>query len=117
MPIDADRVVQAIRDVVPANAEINVVPGPGAFNARVAWRLNNDPERPNKMSKTLVVCITREAGQDFEAAPEPVQVAAYGRLTRFLTASFQGFDPSHNTPRYEAPPTEEWVVDSIAFVG
>ena len=39
-----DQILHAIKIAMPANAEIRVVPGVGAINFGVSWKLNDDPE-------------------------------------------------------------------------
>jgi hypothetical protein len=116
MTIDAE-ILQAIRNAMPPNAEIEVVPGAGAFNVRVYWKLNDDLERPNKMSKTISISVSHEAAQDFASASAADQGAAYERVASFLSAKLAGFDPRHNLPKYEPPPVEQWVVSSSVLLG
>lgn len=45
-----DEVVSVIRQVMPADVEIQMVSGSMlGFDVSVSWMLNDDPERPNKM--------------------------------------------------------------------
>ncbi len=117
MPIDAEKLVQVIQQEMPGGAEINVVPGIGAIKVVVAWKLNNDPERPNKMSKTISICVSHEAVQDFASASGSAQTNAYGRVTKFLSEKLAYFNPDHDTPRYEPPPVEQWLINYEVLVG
>lgn len=112
-----DQILQAIKAAMPANAEIRVVPGIGSLNVGVSWKLNDDPERPNKMSKTIAICVSHEAAQDFASASASDQGAAYQRVSAFLSGKLAQFDPQHNAPKYEAPPVEQWVISSAVVLG
>lgn len=116
MPFE-DQILQVIKAAMPANAEIRVVPGVGSLNVGVSWRLNDDPERPNKMSKTIAICVSHEAAQDFASASQANQAGAYQRVSNFLANKLAHFDPTHNAPRYEAPPVEQWVIDTQVVNG
>ncbi len=116
MPLK-DQILQAIKDVMPADAEILVAPGIEALKIGVSWKLNDDPERPNKMSKTISICVSHEAVQDFASASAANQGAVYGRILAFLSAKLAQFDPQHNAPRYESPPVEQWVINSAVVLG
>ena len=117
MPIDAEQIIRAIRQATPPSAEIQVAPGLASINVYVAWKLNNDPARPNKMSKTIAIQVTHEAAQDFENASAADQANAYGRIARFIAARLASFDPIHDAPRFEPPPVERWFISSNVIVG
>ena len=112
-----DQILQAIRAAMPANAEIRVIPGIDSFHVGVSWKLNDDPERPNKMSKTISICVSHEAAQDFASASAANQGVAYRRVSEFLSAKLAQFDPQHNVPRHETPPVEKWVINSAVLLG
>jgi hypothetical protein len=116
MPLE-DQIIQAIKAAMPSNAEIQVVPGVGSLNIGVSWKLNDDPARPNKMSKTISICVPHEAVQDFASASAVNQSAAYQRVSAFLTQKLSQLDPTHNAPKYEPPPVEQWIITSAIVVG
>ena len=116
MPLE-DQILQAIKAAMPINAEIRVVPGIESLKVGVSCPLNDDPERPNKMSKTISICASHEAAQDFASASASNQGAAYSRVLAFLAANLAQFDPKHNAPRYDSPPVEQWVINSAVVLG
>jgi len=116
MPLE-DQILQAIKATMPANAEIRVVPGIESLMVGVSWPLNDDPERPNKMSKTISIRVSHEAAQDFASASAANEGAAYNRVRTYLQAKLAQFDPQHNAPRYESPPVEQWVITSEVVLG
>jgi len=83
MPIE-NQIIKVIKTVVPANAEVHRVQGVDALNIEISWRLNDDPERPNKMSKTIEICVSHEAAADFESASSANQSRASQRVRAFL---------------------------------
>ncbi|WP_432721845.1 hypothetical protein R0381_002059 [Jeongeupia wiesaeckerbachi] len=112
-----EQILQAITSVMPENAKIRLVPGIGSLNVGVSWKLNDDPERPNKMSKTIAICVTDEAAQDIADASAAQQAEASQRVSAFLSQKLANFDPNHNTPKYEAPPIEQWLIGNAVLVG
>lgn len=112
-----DQILQAIQTAMPHGAEIRVVHGVGVLNVGVSWRLNDDPERPNKMSKTIAIVVSHEAAQDFASASAANQAGAYQRVGAFLAQKLAQFDPTHNAPKYEPPPVEQWVITSAVVNG
>lgn len=108
--MDVQRLVQIIASVMPADAEINEMPADDSFALEVRWRLNNDPDRPNKKSKTIRISVSREAATDFADLSDANQVAAYERIAQFLATKLARYDPNHNAPKYEPPPVEVWLV-------
>ncbi|MES2356567.1 MAG: hypothetical protein V4568_19640 [Pseudomonadota bacterium] len=116
MPFE-DQILQVIKSVMPANADIRVVPGMGAVNLGVSWKLHDDPERPNKMSKTIAICVSHEAAQDFANASQVNQASSYQRISSFLAQKLAHFDPTHNAPKHEIPPIEQWVINTHVVNG
>ncbi len=112
-----DEIVNAIRRLMPTSANISVVGGIDGFRVGISWRLNEDPERQNKMSKTISIIISEEAAQDFASASTQNQDKAYNRINQFLSQKLANFDPSHNVPRFDSPPVEEWVINSNVLFG
>jgi hypothetical protein len=109
MPLE-DQILQAIKSAMPENAEIRVVQSLGSLNVGVSWKLNDDPDRPNKMSKAISICVSHEAAQDFASASQSNQQGAYQRVSNFLAKKLSTFDPQHSAQKYEAPPVEKWVI-------
>lgn len=95
---------------MPAEANIDIVQGLGGFSVGVAWPLNDDPERPNKMSRMISIVITDEAARDFENAAERDRSDAFARVNRVLGAKLADFEPDHDAPRYEPPPVDQWIL-------
>jgi hypothetical protein len=112
-----DQVLKAISEAMPENAEIRVISGAESLNVGVSWRLNDDPERPNKMSKTIMICLSKEAAQDFASALQANQADVYRRVSSFLHQRLASFDPTHNAPKDQTPPVERWVIDTNVVNG
>lgn len=112
-----DEIINAIKQAIPAGANINVVGGIGEFRVGASWKLNDDPERPNKMSKTISIIVSDEAVQDFASASAQNQCKAYNRVNQFLSQKLANFDPSHNKPKYNPAPVEEWVINNYVLFG
>jgi len=105
-----EEIFSTIRRAMPADAQLDIVTSISAFYVNVAWPLNDDPDRPHKMSKTISIHVTHEAAQDFANAPEHLQSQVRERVQRFLQAKLAGFDPRHNAPRNAPPPSERWDI-------
>jgi hypothetical protein len=116
MPME-DAILGIIKATMPGDAEIQVVSGVGALNIGVSWKLNDDPERPNKMSKTIRICVSHEAAQDLNSAAQHQQTSALRRVSYFLAQKFSQFDPRHDTPKNLPPPVETWIIDTKVIGG
>lgn len=112
-----DQILKAVQSVMPRNADIQVVPGIGLFNICVSWKLNNDPDRPNKMSKTISIRVSQEAAQDFASASASNQAGAFQRVSTFLEQQYRQFEPDHDAKKYEVPPVVQWVISSEVITG
>ena len=107
-----DEIVNAIRQAMPTDAEIQLVSSISGFDVGVSWRLNDDPDRPNKMAKTILIHVSHEAAQDFASASPHNQADAHRRVISFLSQKLADFDPTNNAPSYVALPVERWVINA-----
>jgi hypothetical protein len=105
-----DTIFGAIRQVMPADARMDIHPSLSTFYVSVAWPLNDEPERPNKMSKTISIHVSHEAAQDFANASEPRRSQVHNRVERYLRTRLAAFDPKNDTPRHAPPPVERWDI-------
>lgn len=112
MPFE-QRIFQLVKDAMPADANVQVETGVGTINIGVMWKLKDDPERPNKMSKRIAICVTHEVAQDFANASATDQELIYRCISRFLGSKLATFDPQHNAKRHEILPTEQWIISSV----
>ncbi|KHK58683.1 hypothetical protein PI87_02785 [Ralstonia sp. A12] len=108
-------ILQTIEKVMPEGADIQIVRGVDALNVGVSWLLHDDPELPNKRSKTISIAVSHEAVQDFAAAED--QAGAERRVSEFLRAQLAQFDPTHQAPASEPPPIEKWVITTKILNG
>ncbi len=63
-----DEIMETITNAMPDEAVIKVVEKIGDFHVGISWKLNDDPERPNKMSKTILIIVSHEAVEDYSSA-------------------------------------------------
>ncbi|MHB1284799.1 MAG: hypothetical protein ACYCZI_13130 [Metallibacterium scheffleri] len=112
-----DTIFDAIRQAMPADAHIDITSSVSSFHVTVAWPLNDDLERPHKMSKTISIHVSHEAAQDFATAPEHLQSQVRNRVTRFLQTRLSTFDQNHNAPRNVPPPVERWDITTQTLFG
>lgn len=82
----------------------------GDFHAIIYWKINNDPNRPNKPSCRIRIIIPHEAINDvhYEQNKDKVKI----KFSKFIETKLQNFNPDHNEP-VSSPPIEEWLVESI----
>ncbi len=109
-----EQVLQAIKAVMPAGAEIASAKPSGmeSLKYNVSWMLNDDPERPNKTSKVIAICVSHEAGRDFATTSAVTQEAAYKRISAYLSEKLAQFDPQHSAQSCQATPVEQWLITS-----
>jgi hypothetical protein len=112
-----DTIFDVIRQAMPADAQIDITSSVSCFYMRVTWPLNDDPERPHKMSKTISIHVSHEAAQDFASASEHLRAQVRNRVEHFLLARLASFDPNHNAPRNVPPPVERWDITTHTLFG
>jgi len=107
-----DTLTQIASSVMPSHAEIRVNPQLDHYQAGISWNLNNDPERPNKKSKTIILNVSYEVLQDIPNLPEAQQQDAMNRIEVYLRENLASFDPDHDAPHGAPSPSVTWVINS-----
>ena len=102
-----------LQPLFPDGAKIKV-PNPEAsdFLAKVFWSIESDPDRPNKMSKTIRIIVTDEAESDYLNKNDAQQQSDDMKLQEFIESRLAIHDPNHDNPREIDPPEVEWVAGS-----
>lgn len=107
----AKSVVAEIMTQMPPSADKDLVSTDGeGFKLCIRWKLNNDPQRPNKYSKTIAIGIPRELIEDFPGYPEDMQRAALVKIGEYVGNKLKTFDPNHDSPRGVPEPVEHWIL-------
>lgn len=112
------KIVDEIMKNMPQGAEKYLIPnGTGSFTLHIHWKLNNDPKRPNKYSKTIAIFLSKELMADFPKDPEFMHQYALSKITAYIAARLKGFIPEHNSARGVAEPVEEWTFPADQVLG
>lgn len=107
----SESIVDAIMNQMPAHADKYLSDtGVSGFVLSIHWKLNNDPKRPNKDSKTITIYIPEELLEDFPNYPPHMQQSALEKLKKFIAQKLKYFEPDHSASRYEQPPVEKWSI-------
>lgn len=101
-------VVATIMKQMPEHAEYYVTEVSGDSKLSIHWKLNNDPNRPNKYSKTIVITIPQELIEDFPAYHHDLQELAMNKIGQHIQNCLKSFNPDHNSQRGRPEPIENW---------
>jgi len=96
--------IEQLRPVFPSEAEIELHEANDPI-ITIDWPLRNDPHRPNKRSKQIMIVISREAiedCQDFDRAGI--------MLKKIVENRYKDFEPDHDHSVLVSPPKEEWII-------
>ncbi|MEK6805738.1 MAG: hypothetical protein AABY95_03715 [Pseudomonadota bacterium] len=110
-------ILEMIKQQMPADADIVEASSLEGYVVNVSWKLDDDPERPNKPTKTISIHVSHEATEDFAAASKTKHAEAYKRISAFLAQKLAAFDPANNAPKYSPPPVEKWVITTNVLFG
>lgn len=107
----SESVITEIMKQMPQTADKYLVPtGGDGFKLCIHWKLNNDPQRPNKYSKTIAIDVPRELIEDFPGYPEHMQRDALAKIGEYVSGKLKAFDPNHDSPRGVPEPVEHWTL-------
>ncbi len=110
-------VINVIKNVMPKEAEIidsNITSG---YDFHVSWLQNDDANRPNKRSKTIVISISRETISDMESLNKEQLEGVAERLKNKMTNTLNQYDSSNNNPREMEPEVDRWIFKYEDLVG
>ena len=101
-----------LRKLFSEDAEFSPLDYSDHYEVTVSWRINTDPERPNKRSKTIRIVVPEEAVDDYQLKSEKVRARDDEKLRQFLKNNLKTFDPNHDTPREMERPEVRWIAGS-----
>jgi hypothetical protein len=99
-----------VEDEFPKHGEFRVRRESGDVYIYVDWKLGNDPERPNKRSKKIKICISQEAVEDYMGGDDNDRKIADEKLRRIVAIKFKAFNPEHDVPAHAPVPIEQWTI-------
>ena len=80
------------------------------FRTNASWRLNTDPERPNKRSKIIKIIIPSEVIDDYENKSTTNKQEDDEKLLQFVETFLKEFDPDHDTLKENPVPEVDFVI-------
>ena len=114
--IDHQTITETLSDLLPGDVELLVNRGQIEYIARFNWPIDNDPTRPFKRSKTVLLKIHENAMRDFSAIGNKNEAKTLIDLETYLKNRLHLFQPNHNSPRGQPEPVEKWVIGSLHFL-
>jgi hypothetical protein len=96
----------------PKHADVAPTEEDGDLCLYFDWHLRNDPERPNKRSKIILVRISREAISDYANRDNEQRTRADALLKGFLADRMTALDPEPTAPAHIVSTPEEWLIET-----
>jgi len=94
----------------PKEAQFRRRPASDDLCFSVSWKLKNDPARPNKRSRRIILVLPEELLEDYRDDDQNARAARERRMTDLVGQRLKQFDPNHNTPYGQPEPEEQWVL-------
>jgi hypothetical protein len=101
-----------LQPVFPKGTEFEITPNTSDFRAKVSWKIGTEPDRPNKMSKTIFIIVPDEIADDYSNKNDAKRQSDDIRLYEFVKSNLANHDPDHDNPRDVPPPALEWIAGS-----
>lgn len=98
-----------LSQVFPTHASIHRCLPFDTVSFKIDWPLETDTDRPNKRSRLIIVCLSREFMSDYVAASPNNQTSETKRVVGQIKAKLAQFDPTHDSPKNALPPEETWA--------
>ena len=101
-----------LRPVFPDGTDFDVDPNASDFRAEARWKVGTDPDRPNKMSKTIFIIVPVETARDYANKTDAQRQSDDNKLLEFVKSQLASHDPDHDNPKEGLPPAVKWVAGS-----
>jgi hypothetical protein len=106
----ATRFTKLLKPLFPPETDILRRPSSGELILVVDWKLKDDPARPNKRSRKIIVQITHETIVDYADGTDQHRRSEERRIAAAVTTRLNAFEPKHNSPCGTPEPEETWVL-------
>lgn len=94
----------------PIESEFGRRPADNGLRFSICWKLNNDPARPNKRSRRIILVLPDEVLEDYRDDDDHGRGVKDTRFADSITQRLAHFNPDHQTPYGQADPEEPWVL-------
>ncbi len=107
--------IESVRDYFSNYPDIEIKPNPkldsvrDAYVAKISWLLNNDINRENKRSVSILIIISRESMQVILS--ESQKDTIFAKFKTRVQTNLKTFNPEHDQPINSPPKAEEWKFD------
>ena len=99
-----------IRPLFPDETEFTPFEDFDDFITQASWKLNTDPERPNKRSKKVKIIIPSDVIDDYENKSTAKKQEDDKSLLQHVKQFLKEFDPDHDTPKENPVPEVDFVI-------
>jgi hypothetical protein len=100
-------IVNAIKPIYPENATIKAE---RPDRIVIFWPLNNDPNRPAKISRAIRVILSYEFTHPYKASSQDRKIRTLAKIVEKAKQHFKSFNPDHSSPANIEVPTEEIII-------
>jgi len=104
--------LSVIERALPKNTKISRIPSDDA-KVRLFWLQGDDPDRPNKQSKNLILVLPFEFIEDYSILPLAEQSILDIKIASEIVKEVSRFDKHSNHAPSQTPPSETRVFDQI----
>jgi hypothetical protein len=101
-----------IRPFFKRGADLRVDSSIDHYEVVVSWKLGTEPLRPSKRSKRIRIVVPWETVEDYQNKTELQRKNDDEKLTEFIKANLDNFEPNHNKPIEVGPPEVQWIAGS-----
>lgn len=101
------RLTNIVKPLFPDQAEFRRRASLDGLVFSVTWKLRNDPARPNKRSRRIILVVSEEALEDYNDGNRD---ARERRIANSITERLKTFNPNHDVPYGQPEPEDQWVL-------
>jgi len=105
------RFTDILRPLFPKEAEFRFLnPKSDDLSWSIKWRLNNDPDRPSKRSRPIILVLSQDVLEDYNDSDNHKRADLEKIITKKVAECLDTFEPNHDAPYGLPVPGERWVL-------
>lgn len=104
-----------IYPLLPETASVTSYDHSDNFEASLSWELDNDPKRPHKESRIILIEIPKKTIDDYRNKSKIRQETDDNKLALQIKKFLQNFNPNHDTPLGQSSPKKRLVISDAVL--
>jgi hypothetical protein len=102
--------LRIIKPLFPTNAWFAARLSDGDHLIQIDWKLENNPQQPDKRSRKIQIIIKEEAIDDYLSKNKDDRALLDIKMKQWISERYNHFNPDHDAPTSNSISTDKWRI-------